>query len=537
MESASKTLSLRPISPAQFGEPVRAVPLPMEGQLLIGRSAEADWPLPDPSVSRRHAVVSRHGDTWLLTDLISRHGTSINSQRIDANTPAPIEEGDVIAFGSWRCRCTSSNANPGVTTPFAQSPADPASVSAIPGQQLGGVAQRGLDVLMELTAALESLDTRQAVAQAAADAVRRATGWRRVIVVEIASEPELAVLGSTSEEVPKVSRSLLEQAAQQGLVQMTVQQDARDHAHSIMELGIRSAICAPIHVDGAPAAFMTIDTRDAEGVVPMDAASFCQSVARLVGLGFQRISATAMRDRHRQLQEDLSAARRAQELLSPPKKGRHGSVAYCFESIPGRVVAGDLFDVFPLDANRTAFFLGDVSGKGVGAAMLMAACQSALRTRLLSGASLAQALTDANADLHKRTDASKFITLIAGVFDTSNRVVTLADAGHGFALGMRRGQIERIESDSGFPLGIVADAEYAGVQLSLEDYSGLVVFSDGAVEQPDAHGTQFGVDGVVRALEQVHSVDLVVAGLVDAVSAHAGVAFADDLTAAALWVE
>jgi hypothetical protein len=91
-----------------------------------------------------------------------------------------------------------------------------------------------------------------------------------------------------------------------------------------------------------------------------------------------------MAERHRQLQDDLNAARRAQELLSPPKQGRHGSVSYRFESIPGRVVAGDLFDVFPLDESRTAFFLGDVSGKGVGAAMLMAACQSQLRTKLLS---------------------------------------------------------------------------------------------------------------------------------------------------------
>ena len=138
-------------------------------------------------------------------------------------------------------------------------------------------------IIAQISVRQDIIANRLAVAQAAADAVRRATGCRRVIVVEIASETELAVLGSTSEEVPKVSRSLLEQAAQQGLVQMTVQQDARDHAHSIMELGIRSAICAPIHVDGAPAAFMTIDTRDAEGVVPMDAASFCQSVARKVG--------------------------------------------------------------------------------------------------------------------------------------------------------------------------------------------------------------------------------------------------------------
>ena len=248
METGAGHLSLRPISSLDSGEAVRAVSLPADRPFLIGRSKDADWAIPDPSVSRRHASIVRNGEAWLLIDLNSRHGTSINDQKIDPATPTPIQDSDVLAFGSWRCRCTSGSGRPGVTTPFAPPAGNAASVSAIPAQQLGGVAQRGLEVLMELTARFDELDTRESVAQAAVDAVREATSCRRVVVVEPESDTDLTVLASTSAQHPQVSRSLIEQAARQGLVQLTVSPGQGGQAQSIVDLGIRSAICAPVLV-------------------------------------------------------------------------------------------------------------------------------------------------------------------------------------------------------------------------------------------------------------------------------------------------
>ena len=538
MEPNHSILRLQPMSVIDTGEPVKSVSLPVEGQFIVGRSSDADWPIPDPSVSRRHASIVRKGDTWLLTDLTSRHGTSVNDLKIETGVPIPIEEGDVLSFGSWRCRCSTGANRPGYTTPFTPLPAEAASVSAIPIQQLGGVAQRGLDVLMELTTKLDVIDTREDIAQAAAEAIREATGCRRVVIVEIQSEEALTVLASTSEQSPKVSRSLIDQAARQGLVQLTINSGQTNQAQSIMDLGIRSAICAPILVDGTPSAFMTIDTRDAEGVVPPDAAAFSQSVARLVGLAFQRTNAALMAERHRQLQGDLDAARRAQELLSPPKQGSHGGVSYSFESIPGRIVAGDLFDIFPLDEDRTAFFLGDVSGKGVGAAMLMAACQSQLRSQLLSRVSLATAMASVNEDLHRRTESSKFVTLIAGILNSKLRTVELADAGHGLCVYIpHECQPSEIETAPGFPLGIVESTDYEVSHLSLETGDSLVFFSDGAVEQTNPEGSQFGSEGVLASLVGAHDKELLVECLLSSVRVHADGPLADDLTVAALWVD
>jgi len=531
-------LTLRPITPIEAGETIRPFPLQSDRSMLIGRSSEADWRIHDSSLSRRHASIERKVDDWFLTDLSSRHGTSVNNRRLEPGAPVPIQDGDVIAFGGWKCRCSHGSARPGVTTPFAPGLETAASVSVISAQQLGGVAQRGLDVLMELTTRIGSAASREAVAQAAAEAVRSATGCRRVVLVELESDSDLAILASTTEDSPRVSRSLIEQASRHGLVQLTIKAGQSNQAQSIMDLGIRSAICAPIMVDGSPSAFMMIDTRDTEGVVPGDAASFCQSVATLTGLAFQRISAASMAERHQQLQSDLDAARRAQELLSPPKSGVFGAVCYQFESIPGRIVAGDLFDIFPLDANRTAFFLGDVSGKGVGAAMLMAACQSQLRTQLLSGADLAGAMVAVNADLHQRSDTSKFITLAAGVIDSDRRTLQLVDAGHGLCVYIAQNtEPARIESNPGFPLGVVDFTEYEVTHLEIAPGSSLLIFSDGAVEQPDRDGSQYGLAGVLRSLTSGSAPGELVERVLAGVREHAAGPLADDLTAAAVWIE
>lgn len=538
MDLGVPKLMLIPLSVMDTDDQPEIVTLPIHGQLLIGRSADADWPLFDPSISRRHASVLRKGEHWLLTDLSSRHGTQINNSRIEPGRPIPIQDGDKLTFGTWQCRCISDASRSSATTLCVPSRTDDANVSIIPTEQMGGVAQRGLDVLMEFTETIGTLETRNSVAQAAADAIMQATGCRRVVVVERESDEELSLLAATSEQTPQVSSTLIEQAARQGPVQMLIRPGQQNQAQSIMELGIRSAICVPILVERMPSAFITIDTRDAEGVVPPDAASFCQSIARLVGLAFQRLNSALMAERHRQLNADLDAARRAQELLSPPKQGKHGSVAYQFESIPGRVVAGDLFDIFPLDKNQTAFFLGDVSGKGVGAAMLMAACQSQLRTQLLSGADLAAAIDNVNIDLHQRSETSKFVTLIAGIIDTDKQHIDLIDAGHGLCIhASDTTPPTQIKTSPGFPLGVVSSTKYQTQRLGLDRGFSIVLFSDGAVEQTDDAGNQFGVDGVLGCLDDSSSSDNQIQSLVTQVQNHADGSLADDLTVAKIWVD
>ncbi len=535
MDDSLPKLLLRPIGRSISGEPIDPLTLEAPGPFVIGRSSEADWPIPDQTVSRKHAMLTLHNGKWFLSDLESRHGTSINGKKLVATESVPIEAGDMIGFGAWTCRCQSGERRYGMTTPFAEIGQAGASISAIDAKRLSGVAQRGLEALLALSKALERASDESSVADAVVDAVENATGCHRVVVTRPISDSEFETLAATTDEIPVLSHSLIDAAARQGLVELHVAGQEQDQAHSIMQLNIRSAICAPITAGNVPVAFIVLDTRNAEGVLPSDATAFCQSVAQLAGLALERVLSAKLAARHQQLEQDLGAARRAQELLLPPRTGTHGGVSYAFESFAGRVVAGDLFDIFPLCPNRTAFFLGDVSGKGIGAAVLMAAAQSQLRTQLLSGKELSDAVTAVSADLCRRTDPSKFVTLIAGVIDMENQHIEIVDAGHGLCALVEPGCPPlRLEAPNGFPLGIVPEAVYETHRAAFSNGSHVVIFSDGAIEQPNAAGDELGYDAVLASVARGTTPETISAALIATVRAHADGEFADDLTVAAM---
>ncbi|MFK7760431.1 MAG: SpoIIE family protein phosphatase [Phycisphaerales bacterium] len=535
MVQPSTQLELRPLSRMESDDSVLNLVLDPPGPIVIGRSSEAQWAIPAPSVSRKHASLESLDNNWFLKDLGSRHGSTINGKRLEPNELMLIHPGDLIGFGGWMCRCSSLDSRHGMTTPFTNTQPEDESISAIDSSLFRGVAQQRLDAILKLTRALDDAKNEVQVAEAVVHSVTMATGCKRVVVTRLASDSEFELLASSSKDEPTLSRSLIDAAARDGLVELKSTGGIRNQAHSIMSLDIQTAICAPILSGDSPAAYLVLDTRSTEKSLPHDAAVFCQSIADVAGLSFERLYNAELVARHAQLQQDLGAARRAQEFLQPPLTGTLGNTSYAFESYAGRVVAGDLFDIFELDSSRTAFFLGDVSGKGVGAAVLMAAAQSQLRTHLLAGDDLCAALSAVNSDLYKRTDSSKFVTLIAGVIDAKEERLEISDAGHGLCVVIPNGsQPLQLEAPHGFPLGVVGEAEYKVQSTEFLQGSVVVFFSDGVVEQPNPEGNHFGFDAALSSTAQHITPTEITSALVNDVRSHAEGDYSDDLTVASM---
>lgn len=535
MAQPTTQLELRPLSRSDSDVSVSNLPLDPPGPLVIGRSSEAQWAISDPSVSRKHASLESLDNNWFLKDLGSRHGSTVNGKRLEPNEPMLIHPGDLIGFGGWMCRCSMLDSRHGMTTPFANARPEYESISAIDSSLFRGVAQQRLDAILALTRSLDNAKNEVEIAEAVVHSVTMATGCKRVVVTRLASDSEFELLASSSKDEPTLSRSLIDAAARDGLVELRSTGDVRNQAHSIMSLDIQTAVCAPILSGDSPAAYLVLDTRSTEQSLPHDASVFCQSIADVAGLSFERLYNAELVARHAQLQQDLGAARRAQEFLQPPLSGILGQTSYAFESYAGRVVAGDLFDIFALDSSRTAFFLGDVSGKGVGAAVLMAAAQSQLRTQLLAGDNLCTALSAVNSDLYKRTDSSKFVTLIAGVIDAKQERLEVADAGHGLCVVIPpESQPIRFEAPHGFPLGVVDEAEYKVQSTEFLPGSLVVFFSDGVVEQPNPDGIQFGFDAALSSTAKHITPAEITSALVKDVRSYAEGDYSDDLTVASI---
>lgn len=532
MPGPSSHLTLRPIDPDAGGAVAALSLATLVGPTLIGRADDAGWKIADPAVSRRHARVRVRGQAVFIQDLGSRHGTFVNGSRLKPDEEVEIRQGDVIALGTWRCMLAGLRS---ATLMHTVTDTD-ARVQRLEQHALNGLAQMKLDKLLAAARAFSITDSRPGVAEVMVSAVRDLKGCNRAFVVRQIGENEFDVIASSNAPGElRLSQTLIHEAGAGKVSQLLAGAAPDSRSHSLIELDIQTALCAPVAAAGQIDCYLYIDSRGGEDRIERDTASYCQALVGIAGLALERILAAEMEDRRRQLDLDLRAARNAQELLFPPRSGRAEGIEYVFESIPGRHVGGDLFDFFTTSAGKAAFFLGDATGKGVGAGMQMVATQTQLRTLLGRGVGLDDAINETNESLLRRSDTGKFVTLVAGLWDARESRLELCDAGHGYLL-LRRpgGEPERFEVDGSVPLGVQSQAGHSSTKIEVAPGSRLILVSDGVIEQTNGSGEQFGLERVCETLRPATTTADEVQRLVEAVRVFAEGPLADDLSAASL---
>jgi serine phosphatase RsbU (regulator of sigma subunit) len=172
-----------------------------------------------------------------------------------------------------------------------------------------------------------------------------------------------------------------------------------------------------------------------------------------------------------------------------------GAEIECY-SQPAREVGGDFYSVFPLDARRQGILVGDVTGKGVKAALYMTVATTLLQTLARREPSPARVLAAANADLVPTMHRLKmFVTALYAVLDLETNTLTFANAGHLPPL-LRRGDTVREADLPGLPLGAVEGADYQDETIALEPGDAVVLYSDGYVEALDENNEMLGFEGL-----------------------------------------
>lgn len=202
----------------------------------------------------------------------------------------------------------------------------------------------------------------------------------------------------------------------------------------------------------------------------------------------------------RRLEEDLELASRVQQRLLPPLPFRaHGWGAH-YHYEPLSVVSGDYCDLISMEngAEGVLFLLGDVSGKGVAASLLMTHLHAMFRSLASVGLPLGEMMGRANRLLCESTAAGQFATLVCGRVTPSGEV-EIGSAGHCPVLIVRDGEVVRVES-TGMPLGMFCEGDYPTQQTRLERGDSLFLFTDGASETRDASGVEFGVDRLAKLI-------------------------------------
>ena len=253
---------------------------------------------------------------------------------------------------------------------------------------------------------------------------------------------------------------------------------------------------------------------------------------------------------HKLIEDDLKAAAWMQERLLPaPTLQAHG-VRCEWRLQPSGYVAGDIFNFFVMDEKQVGFYLLDVSGHGVPAAMLSVALGMMLTPDATHGSPLKSynrdtglfevlLPDDAIRELNRRFQLKddRYFTMIYGLFDTHSSILRMAQAGHPSPILIRKDGRLQILGSGGMPIGVWPDIEFDCFDVSIKHGDRLLLYSDGVTECKSVHGETFGEDRVVDCLEQLSTrpLDELLGELMDVVRSWRGDSeFEDDLSLLAI---
>lgn len=220
---------------------------------------------------------------------------------------------------------------------------------------------------------------------------------------------------------------------------------------------------------------------------------------RRLGTTIDRLR-SSLGERLRWQEERRSAGSVQNRLMTPASPGLKTVDLHAFVH-PAHEVSGDYYDFIPLDKHRIGIALGDVSGKGMPAGLLMASLQGRLQSEApRCGDQPAALLQSLNASLWRSTDQSMYATFFYGVYDDSRRLLTSVNAGHPPPLTVSGdGSVRRL-SAGGLPIGLFPNSRYEEEVSALPRGDVLVLYSDGIREAADGRGEEFGEERILEAI-------------------------------------
>jgi len=233
------------------------------------------------------------------------------------------------------------------------------------------------------------------------------------------------------------------------------------------------------------------------------------------------------------MQQELRVAHDIQIKLLPAAPPSVPGYEIAGATLPASNVGGDYYDFIPCGEKRMAICLGDVSGKGIPAAVLMACVQATIRAQTLLEAPAAACLERSNQLLHRSTDAGRFVTLFYGILDPEGHRFRYSNAGHNPPILLSTGREPRLLTSGGPVLGVLPDFHFEEAEVALNPEDLIVIFSDGFTEAMSLSLEEFGEARLLEAIEKNRRrpVNEMVEAMFAAIREHAGAASQhDDMT-------
>ena len=490
----------------------RHFPLRKE-RAILGRNADCAIPLTGKQISRQHAHLYWQDEQYFLEDLGSSNGTFVNGKRLSPRKPSLITERDTFQIGPY---LFGLRADPPVT-PESQEPSlvvrETVSATSINEKLFAQDPATKLQVVLDIAQQLaRTLELDPLLDKLLEQLMKLFPQADRMMVI-LCDEDRLIVRAQRTRQghdlsaVP-FSRTIVKRALDEGigLISEDLQSDQRFvSSNTITSLDLHSIICVPlINLDKHRLGVIQVDRFGKGFGFRVEDLHLLTAISMQVTVVLENVALHAEKLNEQRLLQELALAHDIQEGYLPDQlEGFPDADFEIFGRVyPARQVAGDFYDFIKTPADRLAFFIGDVSGKGMPAALYMIAVRTLCRYLAKEAGQPAQLLARLNVELADDNPTCMFVTLAHGLYEPATGHVLLSSAGHPTPLLRRAdGAVEDIALKPGRLLGYSHDMlHFPEVHVALEPGDTLVFFTDGILEARAGKSHEmFGIERI-RAL-------------------------------------
>src|SRR5713101_5577866 len=532
-------------------------------RITIGRSARNDLCIPDPFASRVHAEVRHEGDEYFLQDLGSANGTLYNGSVVEApinltrggriqigeteiffnDGPFPLSSGATMITDNSSSvpEVTISLASAGRTTSGlleaiedARTQSDESSKVARQSDLLALISKISV-ALLDTATLNETLD------QIVSMVFQAVPADRSMIMMRDEKNPDLKVavarLRDRAGEVGeiRISRSVIDEVVTNGKSVLTsdAQADPRFMGGTVMLQGVRSVLAVPLGVGEKVFGIVYADSPLAEGRFTEDHLKVLTTLASVAAIRVQNARLMEQQMERVRLERELQVASEIQQRFQPASAPQVAGYELQGISFPCYEIGGDYYDFIQREDGRLIVALGDVSGKGPAAALLMSSLHAAVHAHSDTHNSLVKTISAVNRYLVDSTPANRFVTLFYAELDPKNGSLAFLNAGHNPPLIVHAGGTMEQLAAGGLPLGIMSNAEFREGKTRLHPGDVLVIYSDGVSESVNPSGEEFGPTRLYETVAR--NLDASAAGIRDRIESALtkfcqGTPAADDIT-------
>lgn len=506
----------------------------------IGRSSRNDVCISDPFASRFHIEVRRDGGEFFVSDTGSANGTLLNGKKLA--TLARLNPGDEIRIGEtslqligegrpvstsrptsllWNDAGGGHDPEMTIASTFSADVTSGILSTIQTGSTGGGAAGAArevsyaignrtdlLAVVSKVGVALLSDKSLDDILDLVVDLVFDAIPAERGFLFLGHGEDLLCKVSRTSAgpgDAPstadiQISRSIARKVFEERVAVLTsdATHDPRfQNANSIVLSAIRSVMAVPLTLSDQTFGMIYVDNPYDSRFTEADL-QVLTTIAGVASIKIENARLAEERQEKRRMEDELKVASEIQMRLTPSCPPPIEGFEICAYSIQCREIGGDYYDyVERRRQRRTAVTLGDVSGKGTGAALMMSSLHAAVRAQALTDRPIREMLANINDYIAENSPENKFLTLFYSELDATTGDLYYANAGHNPPIVARAtGAVEYLHA-TGLPIGILPDQEYGEGCVRLWPGDAIVVYSDGITESINALGEEFGEERLV----------------------------------------